>query len=72
MRILRKPEVVARVGYSAMHISRLEKAGRFPKRIRLGANACGWVEHEVNAWIEARIAERDSLAERGKRAADGS
>lgn len=60
MRVLRSPEVVKRVGYSGQHIWRLEKAGKFPKRIRLGPQAVGWIESEINAWIKARIAERDA------------
>ena len=48
------------VPYSDMHIWRLEKAGRFPKRIRLGANRVGWSFRELQVWIEARKAERDS------------
>ena len=60
MRIIRKKSLVDKVGYSAMHISRLEKIGRFPKRIRLGPNAVGWVETEVDDWIKAKVAERDA------------
>jgi hypothetical protein len=43
-----------------MHIWRLEKAGRFPRRVKLGPNSVGWVSTEIDAWIEARIAERDA------------
>jgi prophage regulatory protein len=63
MRILRKPEVSKRVGYSAMHIWRLERDGQFPKRIQLGPMAVGWLESEVNDWIKERIAERDAEAD---------
>lgn len=62
VRILRKREVMGRVPYSSVHIDRLEKASRFPKRIRLGPAAVGWVEAEVDGWIEERIAERDKAA----------
>lgn len=55
MQILRKPAVIARVGYSGMHIDRLEKAGRFPKRVRLGENAVGWLENEIDAWLQERV-----------------
>ncbi len=63
MRVLRKRAVVKKVGYSGMHIARLEKAGQFPKRIRLGPNSVGWVEAEIEAWIEAKVAERDSIVD---------
>ena len=47
------------MGCSAMHISRLEKAGKFPKRIQLGPDAVGWIEAEVDEWIAGRISLRD-------------
>jgi prophage regulatory protein len=60
MRIIRKPERRRRVPYSDMQIWRMERDGKFPKRIQLGPNAVGWIEEEVDAWIEARAAERDA------------
>ena len=46
------------IPYSDMHIWRLEKAGLFPKRIRLGENRVGWSFRELQEWISARKAER--------------
>ena len=37
----------------------MEKAGKFPRRIKSSPNAVGWLEHEVEEWIAARVAERD-------------
>lgn len=37
---------------------RLEKAGRFPVRVRISAKTFGYVESELLELIEARIAER--------------
>ena len=59
LRILRRKELKAKVGYSPAHIDRMEKAGFFPHRVELGPGAVGWLEHELDAWIEARVAERD-------------
>ncbi|WP_256737840.1 helix-turn-helix transcriptional regulator [Paraburkholderia fungorum] len=28
----------------------------FPKPVKLGASAVGWIDHEVTAWLESRIA----------------
>ena len=67
MRILRAREVAERVGYSPMHILRLEKSGKFPRRIRLNppdGYAVGHLESEVDEWIADRVAERDAAAER--------
>ena len=44
--------------FSDMHIWRLEKAGKFPKRIKLGEHRVGWDLDEVVAWIEDRKARR--------------
>jgi len=58
-RFLRLKEVVARTGLSEMTIWRRQKAGTFPGRVKLGPNAIGFPESEIDAWCAARIAERD-------------
>lgn len=40
---------------SRRHIDRLEKAGRFPKRIRLGYRIVRWVRHEVEEWRQQQM-----------------
>ena len=60
MRLLSKKDVRSKVLYSPAHIARLEEAGKFPKRVRLGQGRVGWVEAEVDEWLLARIAERDA------------
>lgn len=60
MKILSKKEVREKVVYSIQHITRLEQAGRFPKRLRLGENRVGWLEEEVDDWINSKVRERDS------------
>ena len=59
MRLLSKRQVRQMVLYSPAHIARLEAAGKFPKRVRIGQCRVGWVEQEVQEWLNARIAERD-------------
>lgn len=59
MRILSKKDLRALVLYSPAHIDRLEKAGRFPRRVQLGPCRVGWVESEVLAWLAERIERRD-------------
>jgi prophage regulatory protein len=60
LRILRRWELRERKGidYSDMHLGRLEKAGQFPRRFKLGKNSVGWLEHEVDAWIAEKPAAR--------------
>jgi prophage regulatory protein len=48
------------VPYSFAHIARLEAAGQFPQRVRLGACRVAWVSEEVQAWIDERVATRDT------------
>jgi prophage regulatory protein len=52
--ILRQPEVCGRISLSPTQLWRLEKAGKFPERIQISANAIGWFEDEIEAWIAAR------------------
>ncbi len=47
------------VPYSFAHIARLEAAGQFPKRVRLGACRVAWLTEEVQNWIDERVATRD-------------
>lgn len=59
IRLLRLSEILHRVPYSEAHIWRLERAGKFPRRARLGANRVVWVEAEIDEWLSSKIAERD-------------
>ena len=60
LRVLRPKQVSVLVGLSLMQIWRLRQAHRFPEPISLGANSRGFLQNEIDAWIEARIAERDA------------
>ncbi|MGH9436804.1 MAG: AlpA family phage regulatory protein [Terriglobia bacterium] len=57
-RFIRPREVCARVGYHISHIWRLEKQGQFPQRVRIGPCAVGYVESEIDEWINFRIHDR--------------
>lgn len=45
------------IGWSRQYIRRLEKAGRFPYHFNVGPNTIAWLEEELDAWIDARVAE---------------
>jgi prophage regulatory protein len=60
-RIILNSERRVLVPYSDMQIWRMEKAGTFPKRIKLGPNRVGWILSEVLEWIENRKAEREAI-----------
>lgn len=53
-------KTVCGIPYTPQHIARLEHAGRFPKRIRLGENRVVWLLAEVEKWLDERIAHRDT------------
>ncbi len=59
MKMLSKRQVTEMVLYSPQHIARLETAGEFPLRVKLGHNRVGWVESEVLDWLQRRIDARD-------------
>jgi prophage regulatory protein len=46
------------IRYSRAYLLRIEKAGRFPKRVRLGPNSIAWRLDEVQRWIAERSAAR--------------
>ena len=47
------------VDWSRIHCLRLEKQGKFPKRVVLGENSIRYLESEIVSWLKARVAERD-------------
>jgi prophage regulatory protein len=56
LRIVTQKELKLLVPYTPHHILRLEKAGKFPLRIRLGQNRVGWLLIEIEAWVASRRA----------------
>jgi prophage regulatory protein len=50
-RLLRKPDVTARTGLSVSAIYRLETAGRFPIRRRIGLRSVAWYESDIEEFI---------------------
>ena len=60
MRIISKRELKELVLYSPQHIARLERAEKFPKRVRLGPNRMGWVLDEILDWLQERLERRET------------
>ena len=54
--ILRRRTVEARTGLSRSTIYLRMAQGTFPKSIPLGPRAIGWLEAEVEAWLQAQVA----------------
>jgi prophage regulatory protein len=53
-RFLRIDVVRDRTGYSRGHIARLEAAGKFPPRRRIGARTAAWLESEIDEWMRSQ------------------
>jgi prophage regulatory protein len=48
------------IPFSRVHVDRLQKANRFPRKVKLGANTAAYRLDEIEAWLTARCAERAS------------
>lgn len=59
--LLRMPRVEAKTSLKKTYIYELMRKpleeGGFPRPVRLGGRAVAWSENEVQAWVDARIAE---------------
>ena len=53
--ILRRKRVEMKVGLGRSAIYEQMAAGTFPKCIKLGARAVGWLEAEIDDWLQSRI-----------------
>ena len=62
-RIIRRPAVEHKTGLSRSTIYAEMAAGKFPKPVPLGPGSVGWLENEIEAWIEERIAKRAAKME---------
>jgi prophage regulatory protein len=62
IRILRLPAVRERTGLSRSSIYAFMSANEFPRQLKLGDRAAGWLESEVDEWITARVEKSRSAA----------
>jgi len=61
-RILVWTELRQIIPLSRQHVYRLEKSGKFPKRIQFSEGRVGWIASEVEAYLQARAALREKRA----------
>jgi prophage regulatory protein len=54
-RILKAKEVAERVSISTSQVYRLARDGRFPEPVKITENRSGWLETEVDQWIDECI-----------------
>ncbi len=61
IKVLRIKDLIGKVGmarstiYDRLNPKSPRYDSSFPKPIKLGLSAIGWLEHEVDAWIESLI-----------------
>lgn len=55
-KIIRLPELIKKTGLSRSTIYLRMSKGLFPKSISLGERAVGWVENEIEQWVDECIA----------------
>lgn len=53
--ILRRKQVEQRTGLSRSTIYLRVAQGNFPKVVSLGARAVGWLESEIEEWLNSRV-----------------
>ncbi len=53
--ILRRKQVERRTGLSRSTIYLRVAQGNFPKAVSLGARAVGWLESEIDEWLNSRV-----------------
>jgi prophage regulatory protein len=54
-RIIRRKEVETRTGLARSTIYQRIKEGSFPSPVSLGSKAVGWVESEIDDWLNRQI-----------------
>jgi prophage regulatory protein len=60
LRALKLKAACAKVAKSKSQLYREMNEGKFPRPIRLGPKAVAWLEHELDAYLAARLRERDA------------
>ena len=62
-RILRLPTVKARTGLSRSTIYSRISDGNFVRPVKIGPRSVGWLESEIEAWIQSQVAASRQLRE---------
>ncbi|MFM0362138.1 helix-turn-helix transcriptional regulator [Paraburkholderia sediminicola] len=58
--MLRRADVERITGLSRSAIYQYVAENKFPRQMKLGARAVGWIESEVQDWLRQRLQERGS------------
>lgn len=71
-RVIRRTQLLALIGVSCTTQWRMEKAGQFPARIKLGKGSVGWHLTEVEEWLKdrERVLRQPVTSQRLRRSSD--
>lgn len=58
LRVIKIQDVCYKTAVSRTTLWRLCKAGDFPRPIHLGGRIKGFLEHEIDAWLEKQAGQR--------------
>jgi prophage regulatory protein len=61
-KMIRSADLPNYTGLKRTQLDQLIKAGQFPRPVRLSARRKAWIEAELIAWQQSRIAGRDGAA----------
>ena len=56
--IIRLPQAIQKTGLSRSTIYSLISRGEFPQKIQLATRSIGFLESEINDWIENKLSQR--------------
>ena len=60
-RLIRLAEVERRTTHRKTEIYRLMRLGEFPRSVRVGPRNVAWVEEEIDAYVDSKIAQREAM-----------
>lgn len=61
-RLIRRAEVIARVGLCRASIYNRMNAGEFPRPIPIGGGRVAWLESDIDTWITEKLSEAGRVA----------
>lgn len=57
-RMIRRKEIIERLGINQSTLYRWCQNGNFPKAIQIGPNSVAWLRSDFNKWLKQRIKNR--------------
>ena len=57
-KVIRRGEVEARIGLACSTIYAMMADGKFPRPVKIGRRAVGWIEEDVNNWLSNKITQQ--------------